>query len=292
MDVLEFSFSLPEIAGHLGLKRSGRHWRGHCPLCGADALSLTANGSKLLVYCFAGCEGTAILGELRKHDLTHGEVHRVYRRRAPDGPLHDGLPKDWSDKAEHLWNLGVPIEGTLVETYLKSRFCLLPSSPDIRFLSAEAWGPFPCMMARVTDAITAKPITLHFTRLASDGSGKAQCERPKRLLAGHRKSGGVIRLVEDAEVTQSLGLAEGIETGLTVMACGWRPVWATVDAGNMASFPVLNGIESLTLFADNDVSGTGRKAAQECAERWRQAGREAGIVMPELLGSDWNDAAA
>ena len=76
------------------------------------------------------------------------------------------------------------------------------------------------------------------------------------------------------------------------MACGWKPVWATVDAGNMAAFPVLNGIETLTLFADNDLSGAGRKAAQECAERWREAGREAGIVMPELLGSDWNDVAA
>ena len=288
MDVLEFRFSLPEIAGQLGLKRSGRHWRGRCPLCGADALSVTANGPKLLVYCFAGCEGAAILTELRRRDLTHGEVrHRVFKPAAVDAP-----PKDWSDKAEHLWNLGVPFADTLVETYLKSRFCLLPSSPDIRFLSAEAWGPFPCMMARVTDAITAKPITLHFTRLAPDGRGKAPCERPKRLLAGHRKTGGVIRLVEDAEVTQSLGLAEGIQTALTVMACGWRPVWATVDAGNMAALPVLNGIETLTLFADNDLSGAGRKAAQECAERWREAGKEAGIVMPELLGSDWNDVAA
>jgi len=288
MDVLEFSFSLPEIAGHLGLRRSGRDWRGHCPLCGTDAFALTANGSKLLVYCFAGCEGTAILSELRRRDLTVGEVqHRVFGSTSVDAP-----PKDWSAEAERVWTLGLPLKGTLVETYLASRGCLLPSSDEIRYLPAEAWGPFPCMMARVTDAITAKPITLHFTRLAADGSGKAQCERPKRLLGGHRKTGGVIRLVEDAEVTMSLGLAEGIETALSVMACGWSPVWATVDAGNMAAFPLLAGIESLTLFADNDVSGTGRKAAEHCAERWREARREVAIVMPEVLGSDWNDVAA
>jgi phage/plasmid primase-like uncharacterized protein len=130
---------------------------------------------------------------------------------------------------------------------------------------------------------------LHFTRLAPDGKAKAQCERPKRLLAGHRKTGGVIRLTEDAEVTQALGLAEGIETALSVMADGWTPVWASVDAGNMAAFPLLAGIESLTLFADNDASGTGRKAAEECVARWRAASRESRIVMPTRIDSDWND---
>jgi hypothetical protein len=84
-------------------------------------------------------------------------------------------------------------------------------------------------------------------------------------------------------------LAEGIETALAVMADGWMPVWATVDAGNMAAFPVLSGIESLTLFADNDLSGTGLNAAEACVARWRGAGRESRIVMPTRADTDWND---
>jgi hypothetical protein len=281
----EFSFSLSEIGQRLGLRRSGRFWRGRCPICGTDALALTANGSKLLVYCFAGCTGKDLLTEFRKHDLISAEVcERVFKPRVPDAP-----PKAWSAEAERIWSRGAPFHNTLLETYFAARDCLFPPSGDIRFLPAGAYGPFPCMMARVTDAITAKPLTLHFTRLAADGSGKAQCERPKRLLAGHRKSGGVIRLTEDAEVTQALGLAEGIETALSVMKDGWMPVWATVDSGNMAAFPVIAGIESLTLFADNDASGTGRKAAEECVARWRAAGRQSRIVMPKLAGTDWND---
>jgi hypothetical protein len=285
MDSLELSFSLPEIGERLGLRRSGRNWRGRCPLCGTDALALRADGTKLLVYCFAGCEGTAILTELRERNLTSAEVqHRVFKPRVPEAP-----PKEWSDDGERIWSRGAPFHNTLLETYFAARDCLFPPSSDIRFLPAGSYGPFPCMMARVTDAVTAKPLTLHFTRLAADGNGKAKCDRPKRLLAGHRKSGGVIRLTEDAEVTQALGLAEGIETALSVMKDGWMPVWATVDAGNMAAFPVLAGIESLTLFADNDRSGTGRKAAEECVARWRAAGCESRIVMPQAIDTDWNN---
>lgn len=45
--------------------------------------------------------------------------------------------------------------------------------------------------------------------------------------------------------------------------------------------PVLAGIESLTIFADDDVPGM--KAARVCAERWTSAGREARISHPKEL---------
>jgi hypothetical protein len=148
-------------------------------------------------------------------------------------------------------------------------------------------GPFPIMVARVTDIITAAPISLHFTRLAPDGSGKATVEKPKLLMTGHRKQGGCIRLVDDAEVGQGLGLSEGIETGLAVMAAGWAPAWAAIDAGNLGAFPVLAGIESLTIFADHDKAGL--QAGEMCRARWRAARREARIVNPRTLGADWAD---
>lgn len=75
--------------------------------------------------------------------------------------------------------------------------------------------------------------------------GKAPVERPKILLKGHRKSGGIIRLADDADVMTGLGVAEGIETALAVMATGWCPVWAAVDTGNIASLPILPRIECL-----------------------------------------------
>jgi phage/plasmid primase-like uncharacterized protein len=138
----------------------------------------------------------------------------------------------------------------------------------------------------VSDVRTAKPISLHFTRLAADGRGKLGSDRDKLLLGGHRKKGGGIRLWPDEGATRGLGLAEGIETALAA-AHIHSPVWAAIDAGNLSAFPVLPGIESLTIFADHDVPGL--KAAQACGTRWQAAGREVRILRTRRAGQDAAD---
>ena len=60
------------------------------------------------------------------------------------------------------------------------------------------------------------------------------------------------------------GVAEGIESALS-LAWAFVPVWACIDAGNLAALPVLDGIEALTIAADNDPAG--QAAAQTCATR-------------------------
>ena len=145
------------------------------------------------------------------------------------------------------------------------------------------------MVARITDLVTGEPMSLHFTRLAKDGLGKASIAKneQRRLLKGHAKTGGVIRFCADAEVTMGLGIGEGIETCLAVAASGWRPVWSAIDAGNLGLLPVVDGIESLTIFADADPAGIA--GAEKLAARWRAAGREAAIIAPPAAGTDWND---
>jgi hypothetical protein len=101
--------------------------------------------------------------------------------------------------------------------------------------------------------------------------------------------GCAIKFDDDAEVTYGLGVAEGPETALAVRASGWRPVWALGSADAIKAFAALNGIEALTVFADHDKSGTGRKAARECVNRWHAAGREAVGTMPRGVGCDWAD---
>jgi hypothetical protein len=94
-------------------------------------------------------------------------------------------------------------------------------------------------------------------------------------MLGHK---GAIRLSPDDAVTLGLGLVEGVEDGLAVLLSGWSPVWAAADAGALAKFPVLDGIEALTIFADADAAGM--NAATECAARWTEAGAEARISPP------------
>ncbi|MGH9549628.1 MAG: toprim domain-containing protein, partial [Terriglobales bacterium] len=85
---------------------------------------------------------------------------------------------------------------------------------------------------------------------------------------------GVVRLSPDEDIALGLGIAEGIEDALAVLISGWAPGWAATCAGAIERFPVLPGIEALTIFADNDKAGIA--AAKACAERWH--GREVYIT--------------
>jgi len=222
---------------------------------------------------------------------TRDEQRQNDRRPPPPprrpAPPHPGL----SDRARDLWRACRLITpGTIAATYLEGRGCTLPEN-DVRWhprLQHPSGYTGPVLVALVTDVLTAEPISLHQTWLAPDGSGKAPVDRPRRLLKDHRKAGGVIRLVEDAEVTLGLAVAEGLETALTTMRA-FRSTWACIDAGNLAAFPVLPGIEALTIVEDRDPAG--QAAARACADRWLAAGVEVWIWHAPAEGEDFNDTA-
>ena len=140
-----------------------------------------------------------------------------------------------------------------------------------------------CVVGVMTDPITAKPT----------GAISRTYIHESRKLGKAKTLGspvGVVRLSADEDVLSGLNLVEGIETGLVALAKGFRPAWACGSANVMAAFPVLAGIETLTFFADHDASGTGQRAANEAAARWRASGREARVFLRKLKG-DFNDAA-
>jgi hypothetical protein len=132
------------------------------------------------------------------------------------------------------------------------------------------------VVALMTDAVTGKPTGVHRTYLRPDGTNviDERGDKKKKML-GPR---GVIRLSPDEDVTHGLGIAEGIEDGLAMLLDGWVPVWAASCANAIASFPVLSGIEALTIFSDSDDAGV--KAAEVCADRWRAEGRDVAIHKP------------
>ncbi len=198
-------------------------------------------------------------------------------------PTKAEAPLEWSDRAERIWRITQPL-GRIALAYLQHRGCVIPPDDgDLRYLPATDRHP-PTLCARITDALTAQPLSLHFTELQLDGSGRGE----RRLLAAHRKKGGVIRLWPDEAITHGLAVAEGIESAL---AAGhlFAPVWVAIDAGNLEYLPVLAGIESLTIFADNDPAGL--QAATACGRRWRDAGREVRILRARTPGDDVADLA-
>ncbi|RWF66698.1 MAG: virulence-associated protein E [Mesorhizobium sp.] len=194
----------------------------------------------------------------------------------PTIPLQSGSTCDTENLAKQqsaaaIWSRSVPLPGTLAEKYLASRglsYC----GDAVRFYPGGR-----AMVALITNAITGEPQAIHRTFLDRDG-----CKVDRKMLGP--AGGAVVRLSGDGEVSIGLAIAEGIETALAVP---FRPVWACLSAGTMRSFPVLSGIQALTVFADNDASGTGQKAARECAERWHAAGREVTIRIPTGTGTDY-----
>ena len=64
-------------------------------------------------------------------------------------------------------------------------------------------------------------------------------------------------------------------------------MWSTAGTGGLWSFPVMGGIDAITVFADRD--GPGFAAAEALIKRWRKAGREAEIVPPPQGSKDLNE---
>jgi hypothetical protein len=204
-------------------------------------------------------------------------------------PLCDYVPTQTRELARRLWRESVRPAGTPVEAYLARRGLTVPDRPDdprvIRFHPACPRGGerHPAMLALMTEAESNRPRGIHRTFLLPDGSDRLRDGMGKAMLG----NAGVIRLSPDGAVTMGLGIAEGIESALSVMQrAGWRPVWAASSAGAIRTFPILPAIEALTIFADAD--GPGIEAARTCATRWRDAGREARVIAPPE--GDWNDA--
>lgn len=184
------------------------------------------------------------------------------------------------------------LRGTIGASYLDARGCVIPPADgDLRFhpaLRHPSGYVGPALVALATHAVTRVPMTLHQTWVLADGT-KADVDPPRRQLGGHTKKHGVIRLWPDECVTVGLAVAEGIETALS-LALAYQPVWACMDAGNMAALPVLAGIETLIVGADHDPAGI--KAAGDCADRWAAAGVDVRVIAPATQRADWNDRRA
>jgi hypothetical protein len=214
---------------------------------------------------------------------------------------HHSEPDDAAVKAalkakqmiSDIWNSAIDAGGTLVETYLASRGLALPDGVThnvIRFHPAlyHEGKRAPGMVLLFRDIVTDKPTAIHRTFLARDGT------KLDRKMLGP-VAGCAIKLSAHEDVSLRLHIGEGIETGLAGMMLGFAPMWVLGSAGAIASFPVLSGVECLTILTDNDkanaVTGKtpGQNAAKECSKRWTDAGCEVRRIVPNMVGDDIAD---
>ena len=294
----------------------GGEWRqsyglAFCP-CHHDSrdpsLKISDNPARLDgidLHCFAGCDWKRVKAELQRRGLLAplsgarkcGRT-RKYQASPPPTPtpmpLRQHQPKrnsvrkqneDRIARAKELWTGCQSAGGTLAESYLRSRGITLPVPRSLRFHPA-AWNSetrraLPAIVAGIHGA-DGQVTAVHRTYLDPGGNGKATLKAPKMALGDFR--GGAIRL---ATAQRKLGLAEGIETGLSVMQLFEIPVW--VAAGTRFHRIVLpDAVREVTIFPDN--GSPGHDAADRAVKVFTNQGRRVRVQYPPGQFGDWNDA--
>jgi hypothetical protein len=175
----------------------------------------------------------------------------------------------------------------VVEHYLASRKLALPVGiagevirfhPALRCDGSLVGG----MLALFRDLTSDAPCGVHRTFL--DKAGR----KLGRKMMG-RVRNAAIKLDGDADVALGLHVGEGVETCLASWLAGFRPIWALGSASAIATFPLLPGIEAVTILGEVGDGDANHRAAVSCAARWINAGQNVFMVMPQV-GSDLNDA--
>jgi hypothetical protein len=182
-----------------------------------------------------------------------------------------------------IWRSTSPIKGTLAETYLRSRRldwnceldAVLRFHPGLLLYGRTVAG----IVGLFRDICSDEPCGIQRVFLDIDG------RKIERRMLG-RSKGAAIKLDAHETVTLGLHIGEGIETVLAARQLGYRPSWALGSAGAISEFPVLPGIEAISVFAENDDASQG--SAEACIERYVDADREAWLCEP--TNGDMNDA--
>jgi len=302
------------------LKRKGReHW-GLCPFHSEKTPSFSVNEEKGFAHCFGcGWHGDAIdwIKERRGMSFTEAVEYLAIRaglrpdregRARPKAkpiarpkakpiarPAREDLDREKEDKiawARKVWSECRPAPGTLVETYLWSRnidTARLPLGvpPTIRFhpslRHADTGLSFPTMVAAVQNG-GGRLTGIHRTFLKPEGDGKALVTGPKKMAGV--VWGGAIRLCSAAA---TLGIAEGIETALSVTKAARLPVWVAGSLGNMAAIDLPPVVKDLVLCVDADGDQEALAKTIEKARAFHAArGRRVRIARPPA-GMDFND---
>lgn len=191
--------------------------------------------------------------------------------------------------ARRLFQMSRPIQGTLVETYLRRRAIgRLHDTRSLRFhprcyYRADEHSPvetWPAMIAAVTD-LDGKLTGVHRTWLDPDGFdplrfGKAPLSSPRRAMG--ELLGHAVRFGCQSDV---MAAGEGIETILSLRCIlPSMAMAAALSAAHLTAVLLPKPLRRLYVARDKDPAGDA--ACERLAERARAVGVEALVVSPAL----------
>ena len=102
------------------------------------------------------------------------------------------------------------------------------------------------MVCLLRNIATDEPCGIHRTFLDHKTAQKID----RKMLGIAR--GAAIKLDAHATISTKLTIGEGVETVLTGRMAGYGRAWALGSSGAVGSFPVLKGLDEITLLQEND----------------------------------------
>lgn len=271
-----------------------KHYAGECPMCGKKGkLRIDDKDGDGTWVCVCGA-GTGI-------QLVMAATGKDFKTVADEIDRDFGLSRDISrpapspsvDKqlrAANLFRSGLPLRGTVAQTYLNDRGVFEMPTGGVKLCDVfepETNRVLSAMFAIASDEFS-RPLFSHVTYLEDGAKANIDTVRRMHSLVDATGQSASVKLQQASDV---LGVAEGIESALSAHQTYKLPVWATLNATLMKRFRAPAGVKTLYIFADNDSNGTGLAAAFECANRNLLSKNDVTSIVirwPETL-NDFND---
>jgi hypothetical protein len=218
---------------------------------------------------------------------------RSEQQSAPK-PVRSLVPIGSQESARRLLAISSPIEGTVVETYLRRRGIVrIHHGGSLRYHPRCYYRPdehsptetWPAMIACVTD-LEGRTTGAHRTWLDPDGFdrvrlGKAPIDTPRRAIGDLLDNAVRFGIVDDV-----LAAGEGIETMLSLRyVMPTMPMAAALSANHLSAMLLPPGLRRLYIARDADAAGDAVQAI--LTQRATDLGVEAIALSPRL--GDFNE---
>ena len=281
------------LAGALRATRSGRQWKCRCVAHEdrSPSMIIFDGHTGVQVRCLAGCEPLDIINILRDRGLWDARPRMVYDHQRSSTPPKVSHETDNRELARRLFDQSILCVGTPAQDYLESReiWSVAKGIEDIRFHETCPRGSHrqPALvvaMRRVAEKDFEDITAVQRIYLRRDGG---RWVKDGAMMLGPVGGSAMMLWPDDSTNPGELHIAEGLETALSVLAMDRGPAWAMGSCGAIERLPVIEQVDRLVIWADNDPPG--RRAALACAHRWSDAGHEVLVRTPHREGWDWAD---
>lgn len=283
-----------------------------CPECGRAGKFFIANREEGSGHCaHAGCnfhtyDGLATistlsdkkLGEVTTHIASHlglvdKKPQRVFIPQKQKTVKRTAMTEQEIETLKRVINSSKKMEtGDVVWRYLVGRglptWLINEAVNEGLILTNESlyFAPdkqhYPAMVVPVKSTC-GKIVGAHRTFLIEGTNSvvsKINHENNKMLTGSFEDAYIGARIELGGPARNAIGICEGIETALAVNAMGVH-CWPVLNTAGLQSFAPPEGITTVYIFADNDVSKAGQIAAAKCKDRLIREGYTVKCYLPE-----------